>query len=129
MPSTIQKLGQRRIVQWAIAYVLGAWVLLQVAESLASIFSLSGDLLRVLVVLLILGFIVTLVLAWFHAEKGHQSLSMLELALLTAIAIITVSFVTTVEFNIGRCGSSESGSSRASVQFETGASEEQPGLS
>jgi hypothetical protein len=100
MPSAIQKLGQRRIVQWAVAYVLGAWILLQVAESLASIFSLSGDLLRVLVVLSVFGFIATLVISWFHGEKGHQGLSLLELALLIAIAIITVGFVTTVEFNL-----------------------------
>jgi serine/threonine-protein kinase len=107
------------MVQWAAAYVLGAWVLLQVAESLASIFSMSGDLLRVLVVLLVFGFVTTLVLAWFHGEKGHQGLSMLELALLIAIAIITVGFVTTVEFNLGRCGSSDSGPTGASIRFET----------
>ena len=118
MPSTIQKPGQRRIVQWAIAYVLGAWVLLQVAESLASIFALSGHLLRMLVILLVFGFAATLVLAWFHGQQGHQRLSMVELALLCVIALLTISFLATVEFDPGRCGASQSGPTGAWIQPE-----------
>ncbi len=118
MPSTIQKLGQRRIVQWAIAYVLGAWVLLQVAESLASIFALSGHLLKMLVILLVFGFTATLVLAWYHGEQGRQQLSSVELALLFAIAVLTISFLTTVEFGPGRCGAGQPGPTGAWIQPE-----------
>jgi hypothetical protein len=103
MPSLVSKLAQRRIVQWAIAYLLASWVVLQVAQSLADIFALPIDSLRVLVVLLIFGFSATLVLAWYHGEKGRQNLSISEIALLTVIVVLTAFVVSTSELNIGEC--------------------------
>ena len=118
----VGKIAQRRIVQWAIAYILAAWVVLQVAQSLADIFALPIDSLRALVVLLIFGFSATLVLAWYHGEKGRQNLSISEIALLSFIVIMSAFVLATADLNIGECESvhpAEGGSQNLSEFSET----------
>ncbi|MGI9265873.1 MAG: hypothetical protein ACR2QU_13180 [Gammaproteobacteria bacterium] len=105
MPSVLSRIAQRRIVQWVIAYVLAAWVVLQVAQSLADIFALPIDALRALVVLLIFGFSATLVLAWYHGERGRQNLSLPEISLLSLIVVASAFVLTTSELNVGECES------------------------
>jgi cell division protein FtsW (lipid II flippase) len=118
----VRKIAQRRIVQWAIAYILAAWVVLQVAQSLADIFALPIDSLRALVVLLIFGFSATLVLAWYHGEKGRQNLSISEIVLLSIIVVMSAFVLATVELNIGECKSvypAEGGSQNLNESSET----------
>lgn len=55
---------RRNVPQVAIAYLAGAWLLIQVAETLLPIFGQSEDAARPLVVALAIGFIPALILAW-----------------------------------------------------------------
>jgi TolB-like protein len=83
-----QRLGQRKLVQWAIAYLAGAWVLLQVLGLAAESYEWPTAIMRLAFILMALGFIVALVLAWYHGERGAQRVSgpeLLILALLLAL--------------------------------------------
>jgi len=35
-PSLLQRLKERKLVQWAVAYLVGAWVLFEAAEELGA---------------------------------------------------------------------------------------------
>lgn len=63
---------RKKLVQWAIAYVVGAWLLLELFGFVAENFGWPGGVVRGATILLGVGFFVTLVLAWYHGEKGHQ---------------------------------------------------------
>lgn len=90
------RLRERKLVQWAIAYLAGAWVLLQVLDLVGNRFGWPDALLRALIVLAVAGFFATLVVAWYHGEKGNQRVSGPEVLMLGALLVMAgaaVSFV------------------------------------
>ena len=84
----LRQLHKRKLVQWAIAYVAGAWLLLQVIDVVGPRWGLTEFLSRSLDVVLVVGFAVTLVLAWYHGEQGRQRVSGVELLILAALALL-----------------------------------------
>lgn len=87
MPSLLDRLKERKIVQWALAYLAGAYGLLQVLDLLADPFGITSLFTRALIVFLGFGFAAAVVLAWFHAEKGRQRVSTVEVAILAALLV------------------------------------------
>jgi TolB-like protein/Tfp pilus assembly protein PilF len=85
-----QNLKERKIVQWAIGYLAGAYALLEVTDILGDDFGWPAYVPRVMAVMLGFGFLATLVLAWFHGEQGHQKVPRSELAVLLLIAAIGI---------------------------------------
>ena len=73
--SLLERLKERKLVQWALAYLAGGWVILQVLDVVAEPFGLAMGAIRVASGALIVGFFVTLVLAWYHGEQGRQRVS------------------------------------------------------
>ena len=71
----LDDLRHRKLVQWALAYPAGAWVLLQVLDLLAENFHWPEAIERIAAVLVGVGFLTALVLAWYHGEKGQQRVS------------------------------------------------------
>jgi tetratricopeptide (TPR) repeat protein len=58
------ELRRRKVVRVAVAYVIGAWVLMQVGDTLVGLLELPGWTGKALVVALALGFPLALVLSW-----------------------------------------------------------------
>ena len=85
---TWKKLRKRKLVQWAAAYAAVAWVLLQVLSLVGQQFDWSADLLRLITVALAIGFAVTVVIAWYHGEKGHQQVTGSEVAILIVTLVL-----------------------------------------
>ena len=88
MNDFLQRMRERKIVQWAVAYAAGAWVLLQVLSLLAGTYEWPPNTMRIAVAVVAIGFPVALVLAWYHGEHGAQRASgteVLIIALLLAI--------------------------------------------
>jgi hypothetical protein len=83
-----QPLKDRKLVQWALAYMAGAWALLQVADLVGDRFGWPDLWLGLLIVLLAVGFLAALVLAWYHGEKGRQRVSGPELLMLAGILVV-----------------------------------------
>ncbi|MGD2120433.1 MAG: tetratricopeptide repeat protein [Gemmatimonadota bacterium] len=87
--SILQRLKERKLVQWALAYLAGGFVILQILDAVAEPLSLSALFQRAILVLLGMGLLLTLVLAWFHGEKGRQRVSGTELLMVFALLVIT----------------------------------------
>jgi len=80
----------RKIWRWAAGYLASAWVALQVLDLLGSHFAWSPLAFRAAVVTLAGGFAGTLVLAWFHGERGRQRVAGAELLLLVLVVLATL---------------------------------------
>ncbi|MGH8212557.1 MAG: hypothetical protein ACREPP_04915, partial [Rhodanobacteraceae bacterium] len=66
----LARLRQRKLVQWALAYIAFAFALIQVVDVIAQRFAWPGQIERVLILALAVGFVAILVLAWYHGERG-----------------------------------------------------------
>lgn len=88
MNAFLSELKQRKVVPWAIGYLAGAWVLLQVLAFLAGQFDWPATITRSATIVLGIGFLGALVLAWYHGERGPQRPARIELALLGVVALL-----------------------------------------
>ena len=62
--SLYSELKRRNVLRVGIVYLAGAWLLIQILETLFPIFGLAETSIRIVVILLAIGFIPALVLAW-----------------------------------------------------------------
>jgi len=83
-----QRLRQRKLVQWAIAYVAFAFALLQGLDVVAQRFDWPDAAERYLILALAVGFFVLLVLAWYHGERGAQRIGGSELLIIALLLAI-----------------------------------------
>ena len=84
-----QRLKERKLVQWTLGYLAGAWVLLEVFSTLQQGMGWPQGLFPVLFALLCVGLIVTLVLAWYHGEQGRQRVSGPELLIIAGLLAVS----------------------------------------
>src|SRR5499433_3497736 len=85
MNEFLQRLKQRKLVQWAIAYVAAAFALLQGIDIVAQQFGWPEAVRRGVTLALVVGFFVTLVLAWYHGERGAQRVTGTELLIIALV--------------------------------------------
>ena len=86
--SLIADLKKRKIFQWAVAYMAGAWVLMQLVDVLGDRWGISDSAARIMDIALVIGFFITLVLAWYHGDRGHQKVSGVELLIITVLLAV-----------------------------------------
>ena len=98
----LHRLKERKIVQWALAYLAVAWLLLQVLDFLRENFGWTESTVRSATVVLAAGFFIVLVAAWYHGEKGRQRASAVEVGLMGVILLATAAVLT-----LQRAGGSE----------------------
>jgi serine/threonine-protein kinase len=84
----IARLKQRKLVQWALAYVAAAWAVLQALGLAVDSYDWPHGVMRVAFAVIALGFVVALVLAWYHGERGAQRVSGAELLLIALVLAI-----------------------------------------
>ena len=84
----LARLKQRKLVQWAIAYVAFAFALIQVLDVVAGSYHWPDHAMHIVFGLLVLGFVVVLVLAWYHGEQGRQRVSGAELLLIALVLVV-----------------------------------------
>lgn len=83
-----QRLRQRKLVQWAIAYVAFGFALLQGVDIVAQRFAWPASIERLIILALAIGFFVVLVLAWYHGERGAQRAGTMEIMILALLLAI-----------------------------------------
>ena len=88
-----QRLKQRKLVQWALAYVAFAFALLQGIDIVAAKFAWPDSVERMLIIALCVGFFVTVLLAWYHGEQGRQRVSGAELLLMALVLAVGGGFL------------------------------------
>jgi TolB-like protein/Flp pilus assembly protein TadD len=84
----IERLRQRKVVQWALAYGAAAFAVIQVLDIVVQRFGWPDLLERLVIVALPLGLVVTLVLVWYHGERGAQRATGTELLILALLFAI-----------------------------------------
>jgi TolB-like protein/tetratricopeptide (TPR) repeat protein len=89
-----QRLKERKLVQWALAYLAGAWVLVESANLVVERFHWPEVIGQGVIVLALFGFLVTVVLAWYHGEKGRQRVSGPELLMVAALLVMAGGILT-----------------------------------
>ena len=85
MDEFLQRLKQRKLVQWALAYIAASFAFIQVTDIVAQRFGWPESLERYGIVALAIGFFITLILAWYHGERGAQRISGAELLILALV--------------------------------------------
>ena len=76
---------QRKVVQWTAAYFAAAWLSLELFDLVAEQFMWPIWVRQGATVVLLFGLVVTLVLSWYHGERGRQRVGAAELALLATL--------------------------------------------
>jgi TolB-like protein len=82
------KLRRRKVVQWGLAYMAGAWVALQVIGFAADAFGWPALAKQLTMLALAIGLPIALVLAWYHGDRGHQRATRSELAIIAVLLLI-----------------------------------------
>lgn len=85
--SLLDTLKQKKLVQWGMAYLTAAWIALQGMELLQEPWGLPRVLMRAVQIVLLHGFLITLVLAWHHGKRGKQRVGVTEIVLLLALLV------------------------------------------
>ena len=62
--SIVRELGRRNVFRVAIAYVVAAWLVIQVVETILPAFGFGDAAVRIVTIVLTIGLIPTLILAW-----------------------------------------------------------------
>jgi TolB-like protein/Tfp pilus assembly protein PilF len=82
------RLRRRKVGQWGIAYVAGAWGLLQGMQYVSGLLNWPDQLQKLAGLALLIGLPIVLVLAWYHGDKGQQRVTRVELAILTLLFLL-----------------------------------------
>src|ERR1051325_7712333 len=93
MNEFFQRLKRRKLVQWAIAYAAAAFALLQGIDIVAQQFGWPEGVRRGITLALVVGFFVTLVVAWYHGERGAQRVSGTELLIIGLVLAVGGGFL------------------------------------
>ena len=75
-------------MQWSVAYVAGAWGVLQGIAYMRDTFGWHHYVQQAATVLLLIGLPVVLVLAWYHGDRGQKQITRIETAILTALFLL-----------------------------------------
>ncbi|HZD04848.1 MAG TPA: tetratricopeptide repeat protein [Longimicrobiales bacterium] len=84
------RLKRRKLVQWTAAYVTAAAALFGTLQSVGEVFAWPAGLLRAVVFLLLAGLLWTVVLAWYHGDRGRQRVTAGEVAFLAIGGLLGV---------------------------------------
>ena len=93
MTEFFQRLKERKLVQWAVAYFAAAFALLQGIDIVAQQFGWPEGVRRGITLALVVGFFVTLVLAWYHGERGVQRVTGTELLIIGLVLALGGGFL------------------------------------
>lgn len=85
---TLRQLRKRKMAQWVLGYAAVAWALLQGVGMMADTYAWSPLPMRIGVALSVLGFFLTLVIAWFQGERGQQKVTRLEVVLIAIVVLV-----------------------------------------
>jgi TolB-like protein/Tfp pilus assembly protein PilF len=118
MNELFRRLKQRKLVQWTLAYVAAAFALLQGIDIVAQRFGWPGQTMRFVIIALSVGLFVTLVLAWYHGERGAQRVTGTELVILALLLAIGGGLLWR-SVSIAPGPTEQSGAARASVESKS----------
>ena len=81
-------LRRRKVVQWGLLYVAGAWSFLQGVEFLRDTYSWPLQIQQFATLAALVGLPIMLVIAWYHGDRGAQNITTAEIAIITLLLLI-----------------------------------------
>lgn len=84
-PTPWARLREHKVLQWSVAYLGAALALAHGQELLAHAFHWPESIGRLLMGVLIVGFPIAIVLAWYHGHRGMKHISAGEMSALAAL--------------------------------------------
>jgi TolB-like protein len=82
------RLNRRKVVQWGLVYVAGAWGFLQGLAYVSDTYDWPRQLQQLVTLALAVGLPIVLVLAWYHGDRGQQRITTAEFAILTLLLLL-----------------------------------------
>lgn len=79
------RLRRRKVAQWGLLYFAAAWGLAQGSAYLVDTFELPHRWQQAVALLLLAGLPITLTIAWFHGDRGHQKVGRVEATILLCL--------------------------------------------
>jgi serine/threonine-protein kinase len=90
----LRRVRDRALLPWALIYLAGAWVVLQVVAFAADRLLWSPLVPQSTALLAFVGFFVTLVVAWFHGERGRQKIRPAEVLIIAVLLVVGLGALT-----------------------------------
>ena len=90
MAGIIDRLKRKKLVQWSLAYATGAWLAIQVLDTVADPWGVSTMVVRGTQFVVAVGFVAAIIVAWFHGEQGRQRVGSFEALLFLGLAVVAV---------------------------------------
>jgi TolB-like protein/Flp pilus assembly protein TadD len=87
MRRVYDRLKERKVFEWGLAYLGGAWLTLEVVDLLAGNLEWPSGVFRSVLALLSVGFLAAVVLAWYHGERGRQRVGGTEVLMLAGLLV------------------------------------------
>jgi TolB-like protein/Tfp pilus assembly protein PilF len=81
-------LRRRKVVQWGLLYVAGAWGFLQGLEYVGDAFQWPPTVRQFALLAALVGLSVVLVIAWYHGDRGEQRIRRSELAIIALLCLL-----------------------------------------
>jgi len=82
------RLRRRKVVQWGLLYVAGAWGFLQGLEYVVESFHWPDQLRQIALLAMLIGLPIVLVVAWYHGDRGERQVTRTELAIITLLFFV-----------------------------------------
>ena len=83
-----RRLRERKVAQWGLAYAAGAWGFLQGLGYVSDTFGWPVRIRQIVTLALLIGMALTLVLAWYHGDRGEQRVSGPELTMIGLLFLL-----------------------------------------
>ena len=112
----LKRIRERKLVQWGVTYLAGAWLMLQVLHTFGSLYAWPAAVLRAIPVVLGAGFFMALVLAWYHGERGDQRVTGTELGILALLLFLAGAGAVAVGARAGEDGTRSAAAGSGSVE-------------
>lgn len=81
-----QRFRRRKIATWTAAYVAGAAAVFGTLESIGDVFAWQAGVMRAVFFLLLAGLVITVLVAWYHGERGRQGVGAVEALLILGVS-------------------------------------------
>lgn len=88
MEEFFARLKEHKLVQWALGYIAVSFGLIPVMDVIAQQFGWPEAMRRGTIIVVATGFLITLVLAWYHGERGHGRFLRSELTIIATLAVL-----------------------------------------
>jgi TolB-like protein/Flp pilus assembly protein TadD len=85
----LRNVKERALVQWSLVYLATAWVLVQVVGFVSRHYALPQSIPQGFALIAFAGLFVTLVVAWYHGERGRQRVQKSEVFIYLVLVLAT----------------------------------------